>query len=295
MSATKFDTRIELGTPENIAFEYQVAGPCLRASAFLIDLFIKGIVIWIAGILLQTLFTGASFTAMQGPLFLLLFVLDWFYGAVFEAVWNGQTPGKRMLKLRVLGAEGTPIAGWQAILRNFLRLVDLMPVYTFGNASAMAGLPCCLLGLVAISCNARFQRLGDLAAGTMVVVEEGNYYSDIVKITDPAVLALAAEVPASFLVRRSLARAISNYMIRRKTLHPERCREIASNVARPVIELCDLPPKTDPDRLMCALYYRTFIAEPGWTDEIARQRSTRPATPQGTDDTLAAFFKQQNR
>ena len=55
------------------------------------------------------------------------FVLEWFYGGLFESLWNGQTPGKRLMGLRVLTTEGQPINGMQAVMRNLLRYADIFP------------------------------------------------------------------------------------------------------------------------------------------------------------------------
>src|SRR6185503_6367494 len=79
------------------------------------------------------------------------FVVFWFYGGVCETLLNGQTPGKWLLGLRVLTYDGQPINGLQAIMRNLLRAADLL-------------LP--LIGLIVMMLNSRFQRLGDLVAGT---------------------------------------------------------------------------------------------------------------------------------
>src|SRR5262249_234632 len=84
------------------------------------------------------------------------FVVSWFYGGLFETFWNGQTPGKRIMHIRVITVDGRPIRGWQAVLRNVLRTADSLP----------------FVGIVAATRTKRSQRLGDLFAGTMVVIEE---------------------------------------------------------------------------------------------------------------------------
>ena len=160
----QLDTCIEIVTPENIAFQYRVAGPFRRLPAFLIDLAIRiGLVA--AGFIVALLTfgsIGATGLGLGGGM-VIWFVLAWFYGGLFEALWNGQTPGKRLMGIRVVAIEGQPITPFQAILRNILRAVDAQPV------------GCYLVGLVAATLNDRFQRLGDLPAGTMVVVEERRF------------------------------------------------------------------------------------------------------------------------
>ncbi len=87
------------------------------------------------------------------------FLLDWIYPVVFEAGRRGATPGKRLVGLRVVQATGSPITFGQAVVRNFLRFIDGMPMFTyaFGATSCLA--------------SKRFQRLGDLAAGTVVIYD----------------------------------------------------------------------------------------------------------------------------
>src|SRR5204862_1965785 len=147
------DATIRVVTPENIAFEYRLAGPFRRLPAFLLD-FCVGTALFIAlSIVIQMTVSIASPYLAVALLFLLFFVIWWFYGVLFETFMNGQTPGKYVLGLRVLTDSGQPIDGMQATLRNLLRAADLL-------------LP--LLGLFVMSLNRKYQRLGDLVAGTIV-------------------------------------------------------------------------------------------------------------------------------
>src|SRR6202453_4051205 len=86
------------------------------------------------------------------------FCLIWGYFALFEAYWHGQTPGKRAMKLRVIKDSGRQITLFEALARNLLRVVDYLPSLY-------------LVGVITMLCNKRNQRLGDLAAGTIVVHE----------------------------------------------------------------------------------------------------------------------------
>ena len=128
-----FDTHIDIVTPENIMFHYRVAGPFRRLPAYLIDLTIQTAVISISALLLILVFGMASIVGVGVGLFLIvLFIMNWFYGGLFETFWNGQTPGKRMMQIRVLSIDGQPIRGLQAVLRNILRTVDALPtVYLY--------------------------------------------------------------------------------------------------------------------------------------------------------------------
>lgn len=249
-SRSPLDTRIEIVTPENIAFQYRVAGPFARLPAYLIDLLFRLIMVVAVGLVAVLGLGVAGLPGMGfGLMAVVAFITEWFYCGLFEALWNGQTPGKRLLHLRVLTAEGQPINAWQAVLRNFLRGVDALPwmCYQFGLFSAAS--------------NDRFQRLGDLAAGTMVVVEQRASRADVVRIEEAEALALAAQLPPGLVISRSLARALSAYVIRRPTFAWRRRIEIALHLSEPLRLSLGLPRETHPDHLLCALYHHAFIAD----------------------------------
>jgi uncharacterized RDD family membrane protein YckC len=251
-NAVQFDTTIEIVTPENIAFQYRVAGPFRRLPAYLIDLVIRGMIVGVGSFVLG-LAVGAAMLGgawWLGGTLTLLFVVTWFYGGVFETLWNGQTPGKRLMQIRVLSVDGQPINGVQGVLRNLLRAVDMLPL-------------CYLLGLVAATMNNRFQRLGDWACGTMVVVEEREwlYGQGMVQTAEPEVRQIAEQIPPGFRASRSLARALAAYMQRRRAFSWGRRLEIARHLGEPLREEFGLPAGTNADLLLCALYHRTFITE----------------------------------
>ncbi len=183
---------------------------------------------------------------------------------------NGQTPGKRLLGLRVLTVDGQPINAMQAILRNLVRGADALP--------ALGGIvPCYLVGLITASANDRYQRLGDLVAGTMVVVEERSWLTGVIRLEDPRAAQLAAYIPRSFRVSQSLARSLAAYVERRSYLSPARRREIASHLAEPLLRKFGLSGDTSYDLLLCSLYYRTFVTDRLTEEE--RPRTTKPAAP----------------
>lgn len=251
----QLDTTIEIVTPENIAFRYHVAGPFRRLLAYSIDVMIRGILFVVAAIGVTFLLSFAGLPGLGVGLSLVFwFGLSWFYGGVFEALWNGQTPGKRLVQVRVLSTDGQPINGLQAVLRNLLRAVDMQPV-VFS-----------LVGLAVATMNKRFQRLGDIACGTMVVIEERHWFRGVIRITEPEVIRLAGQVPASFQATRSQARALSAYVHRRVYFPWTRRMEIARYLAEPLRDKLDLPRETNLDHLLCALYHRTFITDRG--DEV---------------------------
>ena len=255
----QIDSTIDVVTPENIAFRYQAAGPFRRLPAFLIDLCIR-LGVSIAAFIGFSLVLGGLGTAAAVVLF---FILEWFYGGLFETYWNGQTPGKWLMRIRVLRIDGQPIDGMQAVMRNILRFVDMMPLVPlpFASGMMMPIVPTFLIGLITPLCNRRYQRLGDVVCGTMVVVEERGWLFGVAKIEDPRTEQLAALLPANFRVSRSLARALATYVERRRFFAPARRREIARHIGDPLLEQFHLPRDTSHDLLLCALYYRTFIAD----------------------------------
>jgi hypothetical protein len=159
--------------------------------------------------------------------------------------------------MRVVSVDGAPITGMQAVLRNFLRFADAMPLFSLG----VVDFPTLQIGLIVMALTKRYQRLGDLAAGTMVVVEEPQRRHGVVRFTDPLMLRLAGEIPRSFIPSRSLARALAAYVERREMLSWPRRAEIARHLGELLCERFGLLPDTSHDMLLCALYHKTFIDE----------------------------------
>ena len=278
--AAQIDSTVDVVTPENIAFRYQAAGPFRRLPAFAIDFAIRAAVMILAVIVfvmsLGILLSVSAVLLYMAVLTLAWFVLQWFYGGIFEAYWNGQTPGKRLMGIRVLRTDGQPINGLQAVMRNVLRFLDMMPlvpiplpdsmVENLFDSSQMIDMPFVpifLLGLITPMLNRRYQRLGDIVCGTMVVVEERSWLFGVAKLDDPRGEQLAAWIPANFRISRSLARALAVYVERRKFFAPPRRREIARHLGEPLLEQLNFPRDTSHDLLLCALYYRAFVADRG--------------------------------
>ena len=147
------DTTRRVATPEGIELTLHLAGPAPRAMAWALDLAIR------AGIVLAVTTVALQFgRAGWGLVLLTLFVVEWLLPAWFETAWRGQTPGKRIMGLAVLNDDGTPVRWPAALTRNLLRAADFLP-FLYGA------------GLVSMLTNRDFKRLGDLAAGTVVVYQ----------------------------------------------------------------------------------------------------------------------------
>lgn len=206
-------------TPEGIDLLLRPAGLVPRALAFTLDLVIR------AAILLA-LFIGLGLlgTFGMGLAALLLFLVQWWYMVLFEVLNQGRTPGKQWLGLCVVHDDGTPV-GWGASLtRNLLRFVDLLPV---GYC----------LGLVSCLSNPAFKRLGDLAAGTLVVYRDESSKR-------PATPEGDAE-RAPFRLELDEQRALLGFVERQGSLSAARRTELASILATPL----EVPPEQAEARL----------------------------------------------
>lgn len=144
-----------ISTPEGISFSLLLAGPVTRFFAWSIDLACIFVIIWFLARVLPVLNVLNSDIALA-VVFLVYFAVSIGYGITLEWYWRGQTLGKRLLKLRVVDAEGLRLQFSQIVIRNLLRFVDALPAfYMFGG------------GVCALS--KKFQRLGDIAANTVVI------------------------------------------------------------------------------------------------------------------------------
>jgi uncharacterized RDD family membrane protein YckC len=241
-SNVQLDNTVEVETPEHVRFRYHVAGPTRRAWAYLIDCLIR-IGVFLAIELLMYLATGghgwsAKAIAGGGGL-LFLFLIEWGYFVIFEGWWNGTTPGKRLLKLRVVKEGGYPLSFADAVLRNLLRTADFLPVGY-------------LLGLLVMSWDGRFTRLGDRAAGTMVVIEDPVRVAPPVTLEPPATPAELESFPPHVVLSLPEREAIS-LLLRRRDLSPARRIELAEMIAPSLARRLNLKPG-DPVRFLALLY-----------------------------------------
>lgn len=145
------DTIREIETPEGISLRLRAAGALPRAQAWMVDVLVRLLVLFIAAIPLSIFGVGGN-----GLVLLLMFGLMWAYSVVCEVWWHGQTPGKRALGLRVVNADGTPVTWLPSVVRNLMRTVDILPgVYG--------------VGLISTLVDPHARRLGDIVAGTLVI------------------------------------------------------------------------------------------------------------------------------
>jgi uncharacterized RDD family membrane protein YckC len=206
------DTAYNIGTPEGVELRLPVAGLAPRSLAWLLDALIKFLSLAVISIILETL--GDLGT---GIYLLLVFVLLWFYNVLFEVFNHGTTPGKHALGLRVMNTNGTPV-GWSgSLIRNLIRFIDVLPgCYAFGCAAVLL--------------SRQFQRLGDLAAGTIVVYAP--------KQTARGKHGDASPVPLKAHLSLDEQQAIVSFGERASLLNTERAEELAA-ILEPVLEGVD--------------------------------------------------------
>jgi len=209
------DTTRRVATPEGIELTLRLAGPVPRALAWTIDLAIR-----VAAVFAVSLVASLFGQAGVGVILLAAFFAEWLAPAWFEAAWNGQTPGKRAMGIAVLNDDGTPLRWPAALTRNLLRAADFLPLL-YG------------VGLVAMLSNRDFKRLGDLAAGTVVV-----YLSE--KIKTERRIPEAPPIAPTVALDLDEQRALLELAERSQTLTQERFEELAE-LPRPLVGDLDGP------------------------------------------------------
>ncbi len=255
------DTDVAIETPEHIVFRHRVAGPARRLVAYLLDLALCYASLAVMALLL--LVAVAGWAAISGAaenvagagvglLLLLLFGIQWLYFTILEAWW-GTTPGKAAFGCRVVTTMGRPIGPRAAALRNVLRAADALPLaYTAGLLS--------VTGLVSMSMTKRFQRLGDLVAGTMVVVPERARVAEPLALTPPAGPRELAELEgADVRLDADERAAIEMFLRRRASLGPARELELAEMISPAMAARCGLR-SAAPSRALALLYDRAANA-----------------------------------
>ena len=221
MTITALDTRTEIETPENVTLVFDLAGPGARMGAYLVDVLIRAVAVS-AGTLI-TLFAfpllGVSFPL--GMMLIGLFLLEWGYGALFEGLWRGRTPGKQVFRLRVVKDVGSPISFYDAALRNLLRAADFLPI-GYG------------VGLICMTATRRLQRIGDLVAGTIVVRGDQHLFERSTAAFDRLDPIPPGECSKSFDVSERTLDVIEQLIWRRDALPQRRVEEIAGFLAEPI-------------------------------------------------------------
>ncbi|OMH39021.1 RDD family protein [Motiliproteus sp. MSK22-1] len=202
------DTRIQLEAPEGVSFTLSPAGIPVRAAAFAIDLAIRLVIMIICGYVTSVLGEVGS-----GLLLLIWFLLEWWYPVLFEVFFQGATPGKKAMGLRVTFDDGTPVDFGASLTRNLIRAVDFLP-FLYG------------LGMFSMLVNKDSKRLGDLVAGTLVIHQFRNKHQEI---------ELGDALPSPFPLSIEEQRLLIAFVERKDQLSEERQQELAA-ILRPLLE-----------------------------------------------------------
>jgi len=156
---------LNIDTPELVDIQLPLAGIGSRFIALLVDSLIWFVGFFVVVVLLVIFLPGiAAFSELSAEwavaiIFILIFLVHWGYFTLFEAYWNGRTPGKRIARIRVIQRSGRAIGLFESMARNLVRYVDQLPLFY-------------VVGVIAIFATRQHQRLGDLAAGTLVVRDQ---------------------------------------------------------------------------------------------------------------------------
>jgi len=218
--------KLTIETPEQIALEYPLAGIGSRFMAFFYDSLIQvilGLVVMvIVAFVLPDLgkYWPSAWNWVAALWVFAGFCLYWGYFAAFEALWNGQTPGKRKAGIRVIKDSGRPITVFEAIARNFLRVIDSMP--------GMYG-----VAVISIFIDKQSRRLGDMVAGTVVVhdkKEEAAQPFLSIPQTEGTATAAASAIIAEKLTLQELD-VIETFLNRRLDLPPVIREQSAKRIA----------------------------------------------------------------
>ena len=156
------DSDLIVATPERVSFDFQIAGLGTRAIAQIIDLLIVSLVevaVIFFGVAAGTVTNSGTVMGLVLIVFSFLNVFGYFWAS--EALWSGQTVGKKAFRLRAVGDRGEPLTFMQAGVRNIVRIVDFLP-YGYG------------VGMIVLFANGKGKRLGDIAAGTIVVKDSDH-------------------------------------------------------------------------------------------------------------------------
>ena len=239
------DERIHIATPDHVSLEFELAGPGSRFSAYVID-FLCNVSLIIAIILLGYLSGGlialrwlaqssrgnASVSWLLAVAILIIFLINWGYYVFFEGLGKGSTPGKKRMGIRVIRQDGLPISLREAALRNLVRAADMLPP------------PSYILGGLVMHFDAQGRRLGDMVAGTYVVVEkfelaaQGASGAAWVKRVEQGRSRQGLTLPRGTISAQQLG-LIEQFLARSRELSEERRSQLVWQITEPLLPFLD--------------------------------------------------------
>jgi len=227
--------KLIIDTPEQVHLEFVLAGIGSRFMAVFLDVLIEALV-YLALFLLSLMLTSTGLLNVGNSVWwiafvtLVIFCINWGYYAIFEALWKGQTPGKRWAGIRVIKDSGRPINAFEAISRNLVRAIDFLPGF-YG------------VGVVTMLLNAKNRRLGDYVAGTIVVHESSDRESSLFFNT-PTRADFTLHQAAGLTIQE--AELIETFLARRLEIPPEVRRFNGQRIADMISARLNIPPESRP-------------------------------------------------
>lgn len=224
--------KLIIDTPEQVHLEFTLAGIGSRFMAVFLDVLIEAAIYFVLFLLSLLWISGGFFGSNRSVWWisivtLVIFCVNWGYYAVFEALWKGQTPGKRWAGIRVIKDSGRPINTFEAIARNLVRAIDFLPGF-YG------------VGVLTMLLNAKNRRLGDYVAGTLVVHETSARESSLFFNTPPATPVTLHQAAGLTLQEAEL---IETFLARRLEIPPEVRRFNAQRIAEIISARLKIPPE----------------------------------------------------
>jgi len=241
------DDQLSVATPELVAIEFPLAGLGSRFVAILLDYLLQALAVFFFILVLVLLLPGQAGRNLTQAgnglsakwsiaiMIAVPFLLMWGYFTLFETFWRGQTPGKRIMKIRVIQQTGRPISLFESMGRNLLRFVDWLPAFYF-------------VGVVSLFVTRRQQRLGDLISGTLVVHERpletplesiGSSRTFTFAAMSPDIVPVLREskLPADAVARLTMAdlQALEQYLARRLDVPMATREALANKIAQSIV------------------------------------------------------------
>ena len=229
------DDELVIETPERVELRYVLASVGNRFLAAAIDHVIQLVAIAIILVAAGALSDWKLFASMgvwtAAFTVLAVFAIYWGYFVVFETAWSGQTPGKRMMRLRVVREDGRPVRFFEVFVRNLLRVaIDIQPMPSYA------------IGVVSIIFSERSKRIGDFVAGTVVVKEratEAPSLDEIIRVSEIEQQRLERAAPAPFSadtrrLTEQEVRAVETFLKRRFELQEPNRSALAARIAQPI-------------------------------------------------------------
>lgn len=264
---------LRVRTPEGVTFSFHLASPVTRLAAWIID---KGTVIAAWSVISSLIALLGVFSAdlAQGIMMVGFFVVSTGYGIALEWMWDGQTLGKRVMHLRLMDERGLPLRFSQVVVRNCLRAVDVLPVaYLVGGVAALLG--------------RKAQRLGDVAAATIVVHDAPAEAVDLAGLALAKYNSLRGQQHVTARLRTStppaLAQAAWQALRRREEFDPEARLELFQDLARHFRRIAHLPPELEEgisdEQFVRNVVEVLFVSAPQQARVASRTGEPAPAGP----------------